>query len=531
MSSKRRNFVAVCLLLLAAICWALGQEKEETQIATTEATTAMITTPTTYKASTFVGSTSNVITETNSGELTMPVSVVLTQSTHITDVDFSADVRAPEIPRAFHLERLLRAGLTVVAIVLGLAAIFLLSPTAPMLGPDGIGLPFVLFVLLNGCGVFEFSAETIHGILAFCTLLAVRELFGWLRARCTLAWCMVFRLVFRQSSPQAQLFMFTTWISVAFVGCVVFPISNFLPQAFQGLAFAGCAWATIFGVICLTRYGFDFNHLTQQLENYRTNKAITVKSGMFAATEASLADIQHKHTEAVEQAVRNERFKVDLIANVSHDLRTPLTAILGYGELLEHEKLSSEGVEQLGRLQQKAGYMRELLDALFELTKVSSGILAIKRDEIDLIRLLEQTVGLLDDRLEASGLAVRRTYTTDSIRIVTDGTRMHQVFANLLENAIKYALVGTRIYIEVRESEQSYLVRIVNTASYEMDFSPEEITERFARGDKARSTQGSGLGLAIAQTYTESVGGTFRVAIDGDQFSAIVELPKTDSYL
>ena len=105
---------------------------------------------------------------------------------------------------------------------------------------------------------------------------------------------------------------------------------------------------------------------------------------------------------------------------------------------------------------------------------------------------------------------------------------MHQVFANLLGNAIKYALQGTRIYLDVTESDDSYRIRMTNTASYEMDFKPEEIMQRFARGDKARSTKGSGLGLAIAQTYTESVGGQFHVAVDGDQFSAVVTLPKTE---
>ena len=126
---------------------------------------------------------------------------------------------------------------------------------------------------------------------------------------------------------------------------------------------------------------------------------------------------------------------------------------------------------------------------------------------------------------------MRRHYEADTLPVTTDGARMHQVFANLLGNAIKYALPGTRIHLEVRTREDSYLIRMVNTASYEMDFQPEEIIQRFARGDKARSTQGSGLGLAIAQTYTESVGGAFRVAIDGDQFSAIVTLPKTERNL
>lgn len=175
--------------------------------------------------------------------------------------------------------------------------------------------------------------------------------------------------------------------------------------------------------------------------------------------------------------------------------------------------------------------MNELVESLFELTKVSSGVVESKKEQIDLVRLLEQTVGLFDDQLVNAGLTVRRSYETDSVSVITDGARMHQVFANLLGNAIKYALSGTRIYLEVKEKENSYFIRMMNTSSYEMDFKADEIIQRFARGDKARSTKGSGLGLAIAQTYTESVGGSFRVAVDGDQFSAIVELPKTERNL
>ena len=149
-----------------------------------------------------------------------------------------------------------------------------------------------------------------------------------------------------------------------------------------------------------------------------------------------------------------------------------------------------------------------------------------KREAIDLIRLLEQTIGLFDDQLTAAGLQVKRQYAMREAALNTDGAMLHQVFANLLGNAIKYALKGSRIYLEAAETDTDYRVRMVNTASYEMDFTAEEIVQRFARGDKARSTQGSGIGLAIAQTYTEAVGGAFQIVIDGDQFSAIVTLPK-----
>lgn len=241
--------------------------------------------------------------------------------------------------------------------------------------------------------------------------------------------------------------------------------------------------------------------------------------------------IQTEHREAVAQAVADERFRVDLIANVSHDLRTPLTAILGYGELLEKQPMSEDGKTQLSKLNRKAGYMRDLVDSLFELTKVSSGVLEPKREPIDLLRLLEQTVGFFDDPLTAAGLTVKRQYASQTAPLNSDGTMLHQVFSNLLGNAIKYALKGTRIYLELTEAEGKYLVRMVNTASYEMDFTAEEIVQRFARGDKARSTQGSGLGLAIAQTYAEALGGSFEIVIDGDQFNAIVTLPKSERNL
>ncbi len=239
-----------------------------------------------------------------------------------------------------------------------------------------------------------------------------------------------------------------------------------------------------------------------------------------------LIDLNRQRDEAVRTAVTSERFKVDLISNVSHDLRTPLTAILGYGELLQKERLSADGNMQLAELNRKAGYMRDLVESLFELTKISSGVLESKKENIDLLRLLEQTIGLFDDALKEKNLSVRRHYPSDSLPLLTDGARMHQVFANLIGNAIKYTLPGTRIHLEVKKTAHDCIIRMINIASYEMDFDSSEILQRFVRGDKARTSEGSGLGLAIAQTYTESVGGTFEVKIDGEQFSAIVTLPE-----
>lgn len=405
--------------------------------------------------------------------------------------------------------------------------------TAPILGPDGVSMLAAIectaYDTLQNMEYILWTSTfltltTYANILTgFTVLFALRELWGWIRAKFSLSWCLAYRIAKRSPKPQLSLLVFVGWIGIGY-HLIWFGRRN-------EVSFWSLIAATVFCFLCLWNYGADLEHFKQQLNSFQRGLPITVGDGAFAQTEAQLLDVQTQHEEAVRTAVTSERFKVELISNVSHDLRTPLTAILGYSELLQKETLSPEGQEQLYRLHQKAGYMSNLVESLFELTKVSSGDIEAKKEEIDLIRLLEQTTGLFDDQLTQAGLSVRRSYASDSIPVVTDGARMHQVFANLLGNAIKYALTGTRIYLEVQETECSYLIRMMNTASYEMDFKPDEIMQRFARGDKARSTKGSGLGLAIAQTYTESVGGKFHVAVDGDQFSAIVELPKNERNL
>ncbi len=169
--------------------------------------------------------------------------------------------------------------------------------------------------------------------------------------------------------------------------------------------------------------------------------------------------------------------------------------------------------------------MKDLVDSLFELTKVSSGVIEHRSDELDLIRLLEQTVGFYDEALKERGLTVRRHYCSGSCMIISDGTFLNQIFSNLMNNAIKYSLEGTRIHIYVTEGDRVYTVKMQNIASYEMDFDEEEIMERFARGDRARTSEGSGLGLAIARTYAEALGGTFGISVAGDQFTAEAVIP------
>lgn len=510
MSLKRRNGIACCLLLLAAICWTFGYRMvqsgsgESGIVAASYSPTEATTYPTSIPATL---ATENIPNETTPADET--------------------------VEKTNGGNKFLGFLLCFVSAASAGIAVIGFWQTAPILGPDGVSMLAAIectaYDTLQNMEYILWTSTfltltTYANILTgFTVLFALRELWGWIRAKFSLSWCLAYRIAKRSPKPQLSLLVFVGWIGIGY-HLIWFGRRN-------EVSFWSLIAATVFCFLCLWNYGADLEHFKQQLNSFQRGLPITVGDGAFAQTEAQLLDVQTQHEEAVRTAVTSERFKVELISNVSHDLRTPLTAILGYSELLQKETLSPEGQEQLYRLHQKAGYMSNLVESLFELTKVSSGDIEAKKEEIDLIRLLEQTTGLFDDQLTQAGLSVRRSYASDSIPVVTDGARMHQVFANLLGNAIKYALTGTRIYLEVQEKECSYLIRMMNTASYEMDFKPDEIMQRFARGDKARSTKGSGLGLAIAQTYTESVGGKFHVAVDGDQFSAIVELPKNERNL
>ena len=386
-------------------------------------------------------------------------------------------------------------GLLLVGAVFAILFLRFHAPKRPLLGPE-IEL-WILSMLPKLFWHYRFMLmQKLFLWLPFllaALLLCLRSFLGWFLQRCSNTFFLSYRvgMAFSKKLTRPEYFLLTQ---------ALFCLTFSLAACFLGTSFPLTAFTLLFSA-CLPFYSL-----------WKYGQAI--------------GKLQVSHEEAIRTAVISERFKVELISNVSHDLRTPLTSILGYGELLQQEQLSPIGQQHLAQLNLKAGYMKELVESLFELTKVQSGIIEPQKDSIDLIRLLEQTIGLFDDQLTEAGLLVRRHYAKETILLVTDGSLLHQVFANLLGNAIKYALSGSRIHLEAQELEESYSIRMTNTASYELNFQPEEILQRFARGDKARSTKGSGIGLAIAQTYTEAVGGQFHVAIDYDQFSAIVTLPK-----
>lgn len=525
MSLKRRDIIAWLLLLAAAVALSFGLKLRQASVGDVTATA-----DTTYYVAETAAAPATTYPEIDVSDTfpttvseTYPAATSSPQWNTEASIEWSPNSGYSDVSASTARDKTVGLILVIAGVVLFAVGVLLLRQRQPLLGPDGVfALAAILCQLIAS---FSDASQSVQIFVLFAVLFCMRELLGWFLSRCSLTWSMSERIASRAKSPSMALLVYYVWCAIPLiVGILLAVPGSFTLYRFICLLFLLAV--ELLSILCLFRYGAAMRHLQRQLDSFRSGEDISVMEGPFAETEEKLKAVQSAHTEAIRQAVTGERFKVELISNVSHDLRTPLTAILGYGELLEQQPMSEEGKLQLSRLNQKAGYMRDLVDSLFELTKVSSGVLEPKREAIDLIRLMEQTIGLFDDQLTAAGLRVKRQYAMKEAALNTDGSMLHQVFANLLGNAIKYALKGSRIYLEAAETDSGYRVRMVNTASYEMDFTAEEIVQRFARGDKARSTQGSGIGLAIAETYTEAVGGAFRIAIDGDQFSAIVTLPK-----
>ncbi len=233
---------------------------------------------------------------------------------------------------------------------------------------------------------------------------------------------------------------------------------------------------------------------------------------------------------AVQNEIKNQRLKTDLISNVSHDLRTPLTSMISYLDILEKEGLDSpDAPAHLAIVKEKTERLKTLTEELFEAAKASSGIIPCEIEDIDVSALIDQSLAEMGDRLAKKKLKIKKNTRTDNTLVRADGKLLYRVFENLLSNISKYALDRSRVYIDVSEPSTSsgkLLVEVKNISKAELNISPDELMERFTRGDSSRNTEGSGLGLAIAKDLTTLMGGVFEISIDGDMFKASVMLDR-----
>ena len=219
--------------------------------------------------------------------------------------------------------------------------------------------------------------------------------------------------------------------------------------------------------------------------------------------------------------------KTELISHVSHDLKTPLTCIKNYIVLLEDDTLTNEQrQEYLNNVKQYANRLNTLIEDLFEVSKVNSGNIQLEMIDLNIVALIEQSKAEYAELLAESDLTIITSYENPEITVHLDGNKTYRIFENLFTNIGKYAMKHSRVYIDVKEDEENVYIEFKNISAVQMNFTSDEIVERFVRGDKSRHESGSGLGLAIVQSFTEVQGGTLKIDIDGDLFKTILTFKK-----
>ncbi|MDU2147005.1 MAG: sensor histidine kinase [Paeniclostridium sordellii] len=270
---------------------------------------------------------------------------------------------------------------------------------------------------------------------------------------------------------------------------------------------------------------------TKEIKNGNINHKIEVKGkDTLAIFAQDINNLSEGLENAIDEKFRSERMKAELITNVSHDLKTPLTSIINYVDLIKKEEnIEPEYLKDyINVLDNKSKRLKVLIEDLFEASKASSGNIELNIEKLDLNQLLRQSIGENEEKISKANLDLKVNLPKEQIYINCDGKRMYRVFENLLINISKYSLHNTRVYIDMKLEEEKAYISFKNISAYELNFEADEIIERFKRGDLARNTEGSGLGLAIARDLVELQGGDFDIQIDGDLFKVNVVFNKID---
>ncbi|KUF31197.1 HAMP domain-containing sensor histidine kinase [Lysinibacillus sp. F5] len=274
----------------------------------------------------------------------------------------------------------------------------------------------------------------------------------------------------------------------------------------------------------------SFNRIkegVEQIKNEDLHHRIEVDGkGEFSQLAENINRITDGLKKAVDSEIKSERLKTELITNVSHDIRTPLTSIITYVDLLKLENDPEMIAEYVDVLDQKSKRLQHLTDDLFEAAKASSGSIPVQLERIDIVSLLTQGIGEMDEKIEASSLDFKLAHPTEKMYVKADGKLLWRSIENLFSNIFKYAQPTSRVYISVEDLGNEILVTFKNISAYELNISVDELMERFKRGDESRSSQGSGLGLSIAESLIHIQNGKFLVQVDGDLFKVMIYLPK-----
>ncbi len=318
-------------------------------------------------------------------------------------------------------------------------------------------------------------------------------------------------------------------LALCFTGFVAFILNSFIrPVPFFVLLFLavmlGCVGIILYGGYCFGTIMKAAKEMAGGNLDYKVNTKNLLAA--FRDCGESLNSLSDAAMAAAQQQMKSERMKTELIANVSHDIKTPLTSIINYVDLLQKPHSEEENAQYLDVLSRQSQRLKKLTEDLVEMSKATTGNIAAELTQVDACEAVRQALGEFSDKLEAAGLTVVLRQPEVPVMMRSDGRLTWRVLSNLLSNAVKYAQSDTRLYVDVAAHQNSVQISLKNVSREQLNITADELMERFVRGDAARHTEGSGLGLSIAKGLMEAQNGTLQLLTDGDLFKVTLEFPK-----
>lgn len=372
--------------------------------------------------------------------------------------------------------------------------------------------------------LWSFALRIVKDIFKVVSALAVL-LWSWMKKCLTVTGRLPKKCLALCEKTLSLLPLTWQWIVVGGVLALMLPIS-FANDS------KGCA--VLWGIASLTTILYGANCFGRLLEGAKRMRSGDLKSkvddkylvGCFREFAGELNGLADVAMVAAQNQLKSERMKTELITNVSHDIKTPLTSIINYVDLLEKPHTEEEQKAYVEVLSRQSQRLKKLIDDLMEMSKASTGNIQVEIGEIDAVEAVTQALGEFSDKLTAAGLTPVFHQSEENIMLLADGRLLWRAMSNVLSNAVKYALPGTRLYVDVSATQDKAIISVKNISGAQLNISAEELMERFVRGDSSRNTEGSGLGLNIAKSLMELQKGQLQLLVDGDLFKVTLVFPR-----